>query len=67
MTIPSRQRFFAIEYHGYVEGWRKQFLDGAKFINATTAFVVSGNFVIDDGRAVALELCDFEILYGHMD
>ena len=67
LTIPDGQKFFAIEYHGDVEGWRKQFLAGAKVVNATTAFIVSDNFVIDDGRVVALELCDFELLYGHMD
>ena len=67
VTIPSGQRFFAIEYDGDVEGWRKQFLAGAKVINATTAFIVSDSFVIDDGRIIALELCDFELLYGHME
>lgn len=67
VTIPGRQRFFALEYDGDVEGWRKQLLAGARFINAITAFIVSDNFVIDDGRIIALELCDFELLYGHMD
>jgi hypothetical protein len=58
ITLPNAQRFFAISYHGDLEGWKKDIEAGAQALSLLLAEISDNNFVISDGRVVSLEDCE---------
>ncbi|MBB4576270.1 hypothetical protein [Rhizobium lentis] len=60
ITPPDGPTFHAIEYHGDVEGWRKDVNAGAIGLGLLLARIEDGNFVISDGRRFPLSVCQVD-------
>jgi hypothetical protein len=58
LTLPDGTVFHAVEYHGDLEGWRKQIELGVQRAGLPLARIVEGRLVISDGRAVPLGQCE---------
>ncbi|MCH4550769.1 hypothetical protein MK632_34245 [Rhizobium changzhiense] len=57
ITPPGGPLFHAIEYHGDVEGWRKDVNTGANGLGLLLARIEDGSFIISDGRSFPLSEC----------
>ena len=57
ITIPEGLTFYAIGYHGDLEGWRKDIETGAHGLGLLLAHIENDRFVISDGRSFALSEC----------
>jgi len=57
LTLPDGSIFYAIDYHGDLEGWRQDIEEGAAGLNITLARIDGDKFVVADGRVFALPDC----------
>lgn len=57
ITIPAGLSFYAIGYHGDIDGWRKDIEAGAQGLGLLLAHIEKDRFVISDGRSFALSEC----------
>lgn len=57
IALPDGSIFYAVSYHGDVEGWRKDIEEGARALHVSLAMIENGAFVISDGRRFSLEDC----------
>lgn len=57
ITIPAGLSFYAIGYHGDIDGWRKDIEVGALGLGLLLAHIDNGTFVVSDGRSFALSEC----------
>lgn len=57
ITIPEGLDFYAIGYHGDIDGWRKDIEAGAQALGLLLAHIDNDRFVISDGRSFALSEC----------
>ena len=62
ITLPDGDIFEAISYKGDVEGWRRQFEQGAKAFNEEVARIDidTDSIVLDDMRSFRLEDCNID-------
>lgn len=60
VTPPSGPLFYAISYHGDLDGWRKDIEVGAKGLGLLFARIEGDQFVISDGRSIPLSDCKIE-------
>ena len=60
LKLPDGRRFFAVQFHGDVEGWQKQIEQGANALGRTTGKVQDGNVIVSDGHSYPLSSCDIE-------
>lgn len=60
VKLPDGRQFFAIVFHGDIEGWRKQIEQGASELGRATARVLNGNVITSDGQSYPLSGCKVE-------
>ncbi|CNI82179.1 Uncharacterised protein [Yersinia rohdei] len=60
ITLPDGQLFYAMGYHGDIEGWRKDIEAGAKRLGLFLAHIEGDRFIVSDGRSFALSECTIE-------
>jgi hypothetical protein len=57
LTLPDGSIFHAAQYHGDIEGWRKDIEEGAAEQEITLARIDGDKLVISDGRVFDLSEC----------
>lgn len=57
---PSGPFFYAISYHGDLDGWRKDIEAGAIGLGLLLAQIKGDQLVISDGRSISLSDCKIE-------
>lgn len=57
VTLPEGLPFYAIEYHGDIDGWRKDIEAGAQGLGLLLAHIENDRFVVSDGRSFTLSEC----------
>ncbi|WP_339437593.1 hypothetical protein [Pseudomonas sp. EL_65y_Pfl1_R32] len=60
ITPPSGPAFYAISYHGDLDGWRKDIEAGADALGLLLALIEVDRFVVSDGRSIPLSDCEIE-------
>lgn len=60
VTPPSGPLFYAISYHGDLDGWRKDIEAGAIGLGLLLARIKDNQLVISDGRSIPLSDCEIE-------
>lgn len=60
IVTPSGETFYAIGFHGDLEGWRMDIGIGAEALNLFVGRIEKSSFVISDGRIFALSDCNAE-------
>ncbi|WP_439851024.1 hypothetical protein ACTACG_06140 [Pseudomonas syringae] len=60
VTPPSGPLFYAISYHGDLDGWRKDIEAGAIGLGLLLAHIKGDQLVISDGRSIPLSDCKIE-------
>lgn len=58
--LPEGLQFHALSYHGDIEGWREAVEAGAKARGLLLARIDGDQFVVSDGRSIALSGCKVE-------
>lgn len=62
ITIPDGTAFYAMSYHGDIDGWRKQVAQGARELGILTATVDGQLFLISDLREFDISCCFVEFV-----
>lgn len=60
LKLPNGAQFFAVSFHGDIEGWQKQIQQGATELGRATARVLAGDFLTSDGQSYPLSSCEVE-------
>lgn len=60
VTPPAGPIFYAISYHGDLDGWRKDIEAGAIGLGLLLAKIKGDQLVISDGRSILLSDCKIE-------
>ncbi|MEF0944046.1 hypothetical protein [Rhizobium sp. BR 362] len=60
ITLPGGDSFYAIGYHGDLDGWRKDIEAGAQAQHVLLAKIEGSNILVSDGRTVPLSECSVE-------
>lgn len=60
ITTPDGDKFYAVEYHFDILGWRKQIKQGASMLNLLTGIINNDNIELSDGRSYTLSDCIVE-------
>lgn len=58
VTPPNGPAFYAAEYHGDLEGWKKDIEEGAKGLGLLLAKIENEIFLISDGRNFPITECE---------
>ncbi|MGA9704590.1 hypothetical protein [Pseudomonas sp.] len=58
--LPEGLQFHALSYHGDTEGWREAVEAGAKARGLLLARIDGDQFIVSDGRSIALSECKVE-------
>ncbi|MCE9143581.1 hypothetical protein O1451_23415 [Bacteroides fragilis] len=61
ITTPDGDKFYAVEYHFDILGWRKQIKQGASMLNLLTGIINNDNIELSDGRSYNLSDCIVEL------
>jgi hypothetical protein len=60
LKLPDGTQFFAVLFHGDIEGWQRQIEYGASELGRATARVLAGDVLVSDGRSYPLSSCEVE-------
>jgi hypothetical protein len=60
LKLPDGTPFFAVLFHGDLEGWQKQIERGASELGQATARVLASDVIVSDGRSYPLSSCKIE-------
>lgn len=60
ITTSDGNKFYAVEYHSDISGWRQQLKQGTSMLNILTGIIRNDNIELSDGRCYALSDCIIE-------
>ena len=60
ITTPDGNKFYAVEYHSDILGWRKKITQGASMLNLLTGKINNDNIELSNGRSYTLSDCIVE-------
>lgn len=61
IKTPDGDKFYAVEYHSDISGWRHQLKQGARMLNLLTGIIHNDNIELSDGRSYTLSDCKVEL------
>jgi hypothetical protein len=64
VSVPSGERFFAIDYYMQPEAWVEQIERGAAMLGLLSARIEGDQFILSDGRTIPVSDCRSERIEG---
>jgi hypothetical protein len=61
VTLADGLRFYALSFHGDLEGWQRQVEEGARMLGLVSACIEADVLHLSDGRSVPLGACTIEL------